>query len=359
VVFAGLYSVTFQGAASFTRSDGTVTTAPLWNVGFSRSGRTFGFSATFRGVHPEFSAQGGFISRHDVVSARLAPRLTLFGRPGALLESWTGSVSMNGVWDYDRFMDANIPDDAMLHLNSGFGLRGGWSVGTTVAIESFKYPPGLYNDYFIERTTVAGVDTIPYVGTDRLANLVFIGSLSTPRFQDFSGSFRVIYGRDENFFEWAPANIFLTTLDINWRPTEQLRVNALYNHQQYIRPSDWSTVGVRRIPRLKLEYQLSRSIFVRFVGQYDAVVQDSLRDDSRTNDPILIYESGTDSYVRASRWTSNDLRVDWLFSYRPTPGTVFFFGYGSSLVEPRAFRLRGIERVSDGFFVKMSYLFRL
>jgi len=51
--------------------------------------------------------------------------------------------------------------------------------------------------------------------------------------------------------------------------------------------------------------------------------------------------------------------VDWLFSYRPTPGTVAFLGYGSSLVEPSAFRFAGLSRVSDGFFVKLSYLFRM
>jgi hypothetical protein len=358
-VFGGLYSVTFQGATSFTRSGGTVTNAPLWNLAFSRSGRTFGFTSSFRGVHPEFSAQGGFINRSDVVNASFVPRVTLFGRAGALLESWTGSVSMSGAWDYDRFMAGNIPDDPKLHLNGAFGLRGGWQVGTTLVIESFKYPPQLYSDYVIERTTSAGVDTIPYTGTDRLYNLDFLGSLTTPRFQNLSGNFRVIYGRDENFYEWAPANVFFLTVDINWRPTEQLRVNALYNHQQYIRPSDWSTVGMRRIPRLKLEYQLSRSIFVRFVGQYDAEVQDSLRDDSRTNDPILIYDSETDTYARAGREVRNDLRVDWLFSYRPTPGTVFFLGYGSSLEEPAAFRFRRIGRVNDGFFLKLSYLFRV
>jgi hypothetical protein len=359
LVFAGLYSVTFQGAASFTRSGGTVTAAPLWNLAFSRSGRAFGLTASIRGVHPDFSAQGGFISRHDLVNASIAPRVTLFGRTGALLESFTGSISLSGAWYYDRFLAGNIPDDPKLHFNGAFGLRGGWQIGGTLIIESFKYPPTLYSNYVIERTAAVGVDTIPYTGTDRLANLGFIGSLSTPRFQNFSGDFRVIYGRDENFYEWAPANVFFLTLDINWRPTEQLRVNALYNHQQYIRPSDLSTVGMRRIPRLKVEYQLSRSIFVRFVGQYDAGVQDSLRDDSRTNDPILFYDSGTDTYVRAGREVSNDLRVDWLFSYRPTPGTVLFFGYGSSLEEPTAFRFRRIGRVNDGFFLKMSYLFRL
>ena len=55
----------------------------------------------------------------------------------------------------------------------------------------------------------------------------------------------------------------------------------------------------------------------------------------------------------------NDFRSDVLFSYKPTPGTVFFFGYGASLDEPDAFRFRGMKRSGDGFFLKASYLYRL
>jgi len=51
--------------------------------------------------------------------------------------------------------------------------------------------------------------------------------------------------------------------------------------------------------------------------------------------------------------------VDWLFSYRPTPGTVVFAGYGSGLEEADAFRFRRLRRVTDGFFAKLSYLFRV
>ena len=134
-------------------------------------------------------------------------------------------------------------------------------------------------------------------------------------------------------------------------------MDVIYKHVQYIRPSDRSTVQIRRIPRLKIEYQLTRSIFLRFVGQYDCDVVDDLRDNSRTEDPILIRtEEGL--LERAERRRTNDLRVDWLFSYRPVPGTVFFFGYGSSLVEQESFRFRKFDRVSDGFFLKISYLFR-
>ena len=57
----------------------------------------------------------------------------------------------------------------------------------------------------------------------------------------------------------------------------------------------------------------------------------------------------------------NDFRNDFLFSYKPTPGTVFFFGYGASLTEPSAFALRpgALRRVADGFFLKASYRYRL
>jgi len=48
-----------------------------------------------------------------------------------------------------------------------------------------------------------------------------------------------------------------------------------------------------------------------------------------------------------------------LFSYKPTPGTVVFLGYGSSLTEADAFRFRHLTRTADGFFLKLSYLFRM
>jgi hypothetical protein len=51
--------------------------------------------------------------------------------------------------------------------------------------------------------------------------------------------------------------------------------------------------------------------------------------------------------------------MDWLFSYRPTPGTLVYLGYGSTMSETEEFRFRDLRRTSDGFFGKLSYLFRL
>ncbi len=116
-------------------------------------------------------------------------------------------------------------------------------------------------------------------------------------------------------------------------------------------------VSVTRVPRVKVEYQLFRSVFLRLVGQYVAREQDALRDDGRTNRPLLRLDSTSGSYVPIGARSGNDMRLDWLFSYQPNPGTVIFAGYGSTLAEDRAFRFDGLERRRDAFFVKLSYLF--
>ena len=123
------------------------------------------------------------------------------------------------------------------------------------------------------------------------------------------------------------------------------------------RRTDGSLVNVGRIPRLKLEYQVSRPFFVRLVGQYVQEQTDSLRDDSRTNAPILI--ATADGVVRTEASRTNRFHGDVLLSYQPIPGTVILAGYGSDLTDERAFRFRGLTRTQDAFFAKVSWLFRM
>lgn len=54
----------------------------------------------------------------------------------------------------------------------------------------------------------------------------------------------------------------------------------------------------------------------------------------------------------------NGLRVDLLASFEPTPGTVAFFGYGSSLETDAELNWSRLRRESDGFFVKLAYQVR-
>ena len=150
----------------------------------------------------------------------------------------------------------------------------------------------------------------------------------------------------------------LWSSNLVFRPTEKLRAEWSYARQQYLRKTARPSARLRSLPRIKLEYQLTRDIFLRFVGEYDAVNVDALRDDGRTNNP-LVRSDGYGGYERVLAQTHNNFGFDALFSYEPNPGTVVFAGYGSTLTEQKSFRFHSLERRDDGFFVKLSYLFRM
>jgi hypothetical protein len=129
----------------------------------------------------------------------------------------------------------------------------------------------------------------------------------------------------------------------------------------YQRRTDNSIVSVTHIPRLRVEYQMTRSLFLRLVGEYHTSERDNLRDDGRSEDPILIFDPDAGIYKRsfAEAFENHGMRGDFLLSFQPSPGTVFFAGYGGSYVDTGRFKFSGISRTDDGFFLKASYLFRL
>jgi hypothetical protein len=359
IVFKKLYALSGNYDQSFNRLTGITTNAPIWRVALDRTGRRFVVNYAVEGFHPNFRTTSGFIRRLDIVNASFNHKFTWYGKPKARLENYQLAVSVSGNWNYDNFFHAGIPNDPKLHFSNTFTLHGGWKLTGNIFYESFKYDPALYASYYIERTLAGGVkDTVHYVGIPRLTNIDYVFSIATPQYKTFNGSFNVTGGKDENFFEWSQGNIVILTASMDWRPTEKVRLNARYPLTLYVRWSDGSTVSRRQIPRLKIEYQATRSIFLRFVGQYDSNFQDSLRDDSRTNFPILLKRSNG-TFTRASSIRANNIRVDWLFSWQPNPGTVFYMGYGSSMTEDQAFHFTDLRRMNDGFFTKLSYLFRL
>ena len=56
--------------------------------------------------------------------------------------------------------------------------------------------------------------------------------------------------------------------------------------------------------------------------------------------------------------SDNGFRLDLLGSFEPSPGTVAFLGYGSSMVSNKTLGFGDLRRMSDGFFVKLAYQFR-
>jgi hypothetical protein len=354
IVFGDVYSASFQGAGSFDRTGGAIRNAPLWEGNFSRNGKRFGLRYLFSGISDKFLARSGFISRPGLVHAALDHRATWFGQRGALLETLTGDVLLDDVWQYSNFMHRGDAVEKKLHLSGSAGLRGGWDIGLGYYLETFGFDRALYSSYRI--LSPAG-DTLPFVGTPRITNHDYVFSLTTPQWAKFNANVLYVGGQDENFFEWAQANIDLVILSMSVRASERARIDGSLQYQDYRRRTDHSLVARNTIPRVKLEYQLTRAIFMRLVGEYDLGQTDDLRDETRTFYPLLV----GGQLARASR--ARSLHGDYLFSYQPTPGTVLFLGYGSKADgipdDAQRFNWQPLRRTSDYFFVKYSYLLRM
>jgi len=357
VVFGQVYSGAFQYAESYDKTNRSVKNAPLWESVLARNGKRFGFRYSITGIDDAFRPGSGYVSRAGIVHTSFDDRATWFNERGRLLETLTGDVLVDHTWQYSHFVHQGDAQDKKFHVSTSLGLRGGWTLGAGVYWETFGYDAGLYSNYRIERTVGTAVDTIPFVGVGRIPNRDYIATLSTPQWSRFNASAVYIGGQDENFFEWAQANIDYISLDANVRPTDRLRLTGDLTCQDYWRRSDGSLAGRNAIPRLKVEYQFTRSIFFRAVAEYDLAEHDDLRDETRTFFPLII------NGARALATRSASLHGDWLFSYQPNPGTVLFFGYGTEAdanPNPRdRFTYQPLVRSNDYFFVKLSYLFRM
>ena len=363
LLFGGIYTLQLQLAGSRTRSGDATLEGPLWQARFNRNGRTFGWRTSILASSEDFRARSGFFPRPGLVHLNFDPRATLYGRNGSLMESLTFDVNLNGRWRYAEFVNGGGIMDEQLHFNLNSTLRGGWNLTGSLLVESFGYPYEIYGGYRVEVPRAGGgADTVGFVGRPRIPNRDYVISVTTPEFKQFSGNAFVLWGNDENFFEWSPGRIVMANGALNWRPTGKLRLNGTYVLQEVRRRSDGTLVNRQHLPRLKLEYQLSRPIFVRVVGEYSHERQTPLRDDTRTEGPVLIFDGEVGDFVRTQAFTRSSFRGDLLFSYQPNPGTVAYFGYGSTLLDPADpdDRLHtGLRRVSDGVFVKVSYLWRM
>jgi hypothetical protein len=220
-------------------------------------------------------------------------------------------------------------------------MRGGWSVGMTPRLATYAFDPATYTSF---------------VPSDRIESLVSSFSVSTPQFHSFTASAGATVGNDVDLLETSRVRRTDFNASLDLRPSSRLRINATYVSSAFTRRSDSERTAFTRIPRVKVEYQLARPLFVRVVSQYTATSREALRD-PRTGQILLIGSGATQVPSAAS--SSNALRTDWLLSYRPAPGTVFFLGYGGTLNEPDPLALQALRRSNDSFFVKLSYVFRV
>jgi hypothetical protein len=158
------------------------------------------------------------------------------------------------------------------------------------------------------------------------------------------------FGRAAIYQEAATGRLRVFAGEVALRPTSTVRVAATGTVLRLSR-LDGSEFAHATIPRLKVEYQPTRALFFRAIGEYRSERSAPLRDPSTGESLYVDGQPGSGSEF-------NGLRVDLLASFEPTPGTVAFLGYGSSLESDAEFNWSRLERVTDGFFLKLAYQIR-
>ncbi len=361
VVHSKLYFVELQAVASWLHDATGFHRGTLTQATWDRTGRNEGFNFGLTGIAPDFDAAAGFVARTGVVNAHAFNRFTGYGAPGALLETISSFQSIFRTWKYDGFGHQS-PIEGNESVSVQGTLRGWWQPNFSVTRNFFRfdatsvgYQGTTYGGYRVRATKLpTDTATVPFAIPALLDNLFSVGAgLTTPTWRQFTGTVSASYGAGANFDEAARGTGTSLGAAVDLRPTPAVRISAQYSRLTLHR-RDGSWYSTEDIPRLKLEYQATRSIFFRVVGQYTHLTSDALRDPT-TGNPIVIGAS----VVGPS--ASNDLRVDWLFSYRPSPGTLIYLGYGASCSDFDVACAVGRQRTrtEDGFFAKLSYLLGL
>ena len=342
-----LYFIELQAVQSWTRTSDSVRNGPLLQAAWDRTGRGWGFHYDLKAVGPDFAAAAGFVNRTGILQADAFNRVSWYGTPGALVQTYGAFLGVSRIWRYDAPGNGTIEGNESMFPSAT--LRGGWQLGGSLSRSYFSYDAAGYAGLRVIR---APGDTIAFVVPGREAGQVgWSARVTTPTYRFFTVTASVGGGKTPIFREAAPgrSHRFDATLDL--RPTSSLRGTFQLTRLVIDRVRDGSRYSNETIPRLKVEYQVNRAVFIRFIGQYSAVDRTPAVD--RTGRPIV-----TDGALDRGD-LRNQFRMDWLFSYRPVPGTLFYLGYGSTMSEPDQFRFRHLARETDGFFGKLSYLFRL
>jgi hypothetical protein len=306
-----------------------------------------GFNYKLTGIGAGFDAQAGFVPRTDIVEARAFNRVTFYGARGAAVESVSVFAGPTRYWQHTGFPDTR-PIEGSDYVNVMAQARGGWNLSGGLRRSFYVLDAADYDGYDV--ADVTGGFT-PYVPLPRLDDLWEVSAgVTTPTWQRVNAGLSTRLGEAPLFEEGAAGRQAQVSANLAWRPASSWRATASLLVAHLAR-EDGGEFARSVLPRLKLEYQPTRAWFFRVVGELRDERVAAL-EDARTGLPL--YQDGAPVDARRTR----TLRVDWLFAYEPSPGTVAYVGYGSTLDAPDARRSLQLERASDGFFVKLAYLFR-
>ena len=247
-----------------------------------------------------------------------------------------------------------------LHFNTSYTFAADGRPARRCWSRSFGFDPDLYADYASSATPARRRRHVPFTGTARIPNLDYVSRSTLPNFKR-SRLTRSLWGRDENFFEWASADIDVPLAECHWRPTPQLRVGQTYTCRRTAgapMARSWGATRSRgsrsstssRAPMLRARgRRVQRPEGGRAAGRLaDRVSRCSIQERADR-------DTGTSCAGRGPRMSCG--RSCCSRFTRSGHGAVRRLRQhahrGGGAAVPRA------TRVNDGFFVKASYLFRV
>ncbi|MGZ8391324.1 MAG: DUF5916 domain-containing protein [Gemmatimonadales bacterium] len=341
-----LYYAQFQYGRSWTSDSAGSRDAPIWQAEFDRTGRSWGFNYLLNAQGEGFDAQAGFVNRlrNGVVTGHAYNRFTHYGARGALLENLTVFFGPERIWLYDS-LGFNQGIEGFEQYDATFQLRGGWELNGHVERNFVNFQDSSFASY-----TVGSATGPSYLPPDDFSGWTGEVKVTTPTWRQLGANLSYGRGQVAIFEEGTTGQGWQMVGSVDLRPTTTIRVTALGTVFRLFR-LDGSEFARSTIPRLKLEYQPNHALFFRVIGEYRSERRDALQDPS-TAAPLFV------AGVPQPATEFNGFRVDLLASYEPTPGTVAFLGYGSSLESDLEFDWSRLERVNDGFFLKLAYQIR-
>jgi hypothetical protein len=349
LVFGRMYYFEAQTGQAWTRSAGETNASPMIHAALDRTGPLWGFHYQVTGFGEDFASEAGFVPRNDYIDLRAFNRIALYGRsPTAFVQSVWLFGGPTRLWHWDDF-GRTAPLEGEDELRANLNLLGGWRVNSNVSRNFVTFEPGQYTGY--QATTIEGT-LEPWTPAPSPGSL-WNGSINigTPIRRMFDASLTWTGGAAAIFAEGSRGRLQRLDATVGFRPSAGVRIEGLAAVSRLTRADDGSLYSRTVIPRLKVEYQPGRSLLFRVVSELRDERTDALR---IAGSPTVLFIDGEASTATRDR----RLRTDWLISYEPSPGTVAFLGYGSTLERPETDGLSRLRREQDGFFLKVAYQFR-
>lgn len=356
------YTLTLLGARSFTAVEDVAgrESGNLLNARIERAGRGFSFNAEMEDTEEGFTPGSGFFQR--VGDTQLSSRLsyTWYGDRGALLEQFNPSFEARGFWDHDAFWGGRGLEEGRLQLGWRLGFKDNVTFWGNVQRSMFSFEPeayaglavlesdGSYTPFRPDQDLFGGLMSTTlsmWVNKwERIRGNVFFTRSETPIFDRRYG------------VAVEPAQSNSVNARVSLYPTRALIMELSTNFSRMTRIRDGELYSTAVIPRLRAQYQFTRSLFLRGIFEYGSQEAADLRD-PETGRPLYGCDT-TDCDLRGGSEV-HDFGIEGLVSFEPSPGTVFFLGYSRRMRDTARFDFRNVSATADGLFLKASYRFRM